>query len=46
MNLVRKLGLLLGMLFVIPGVAVAEGIDELTPEVQERLYSKEILDHR
>ncbi len=44
MKLVIRLGILLGMLLLLPGLAVAAGVDELSPEVQKRLYAPDIMD--
>ena len=44
MRILAKVSILLGMLFWLPGVAVAEGVDELPEDVRKRLYSPEIMD--
>src|SRR3990172_793274 len=44
MRLLAKVSILLGMLLWLPGVAVADGVDELPEDVRKRLYSPEIMD--
>ena len=44
MKRIVSLSVLLGGLCLLPGVAAAEGVDELPADIQERLYSKDILD--
>ena len=44
MKHLARLGVLLGALLLLPGNAIAEGVDELPKEIQEKLYSKDMLD--
>lgn len=44
MRLLARLSVLLGALLWLPGVAVADGVDELPENIQKRLYSQDILD--
>ena len=44
MRHLAKLGVLLGALLLLPGQAIAEGVDELPKDIQEKLYSKDMLD--
>lgn len=44
MRLLARLSVLLGVLLWLPGVAVADGVDELPENIQTRLYSQDILD--
>ncbi|MCY4396864.1 MAG: ABC transporter substrate-binding protein [Rhodospirillaceae bacterium] len=44
MRRLAKLGILLGALLLLPGHAIAEGVDELPKDIQEKLYSKNMLD--
>ena len=44
MKLLGKLTVLSGLLLGLSGTAMAAGLDELPPDIQKRLYSKELLD--
>lgn len=44
MRHLAKLGVLLGALLLLPGHAIAEGVDELPKDIQEKLYAKKVLD--
>jgi ribose transport system substrate-binding protein len=44
MKVLVKLGILLGMLFWLPGLAAAAGVDELPENIQKRLYSPDMID--
>ena len=44
MRLFAKLGVLLGALLLLPGLAIAEGVSELPKDIQEKLYSQDMLD--
>lgn len=44
MRLLARLSVLLGVLLWLPGVAVADGVDELPENIQTRLYAQDILD--
>jgi ribose transport system substrate-binding protein len=44
MKVLVNLGILLGMLFWLPGLAAAAGVDELPENIQKRLYSPDMID--
>ncbi len=44
MKLLAKVSVLLGTFLLLPGLANAQGVDELPKDIQEKLYSADILD--
>ena len=44
MNIIREMMVASGLLLAVSGFAVAGGVDELPPDIQKTLYSKDMLD--
>lgn len=44
MRFLAKLGILLGGLLILPGLAIAEGLDELPEDIRNTLYAEDMLD--